>query len=202
MGPEKNELKRQQDTNPSPEPIKAIKENLRLKLKLSKKDWKRLKRFHLEYTLEVEKRVVDYYSKILVNGYELGDEASTNLFEKHEAYWRIWARRKVTKLGLHSKEGRQEILEQFTVLVGKLMKDEGTTKPIKETKLVPNFEHTEGIINIFNTYDNSNSLDLSILSTCKGDNDIIDTLKDFIPRGGKGKFVKEAKQWLKDSAKK
>lgn len=170
----------------------ANKDNERLKLGISKGAYKKYKVFKESYAKKIEQVVTDFYVDLAAGSITLQDDAVVVYFDKWDKHWRDWARPRVSKLGLHTDDGRREVINKFTDFVGQQINETG--KSIKKTKLQEFAEHpvTMDLLEMGITYGIKSeeyatledTLDLEVL---------IANIKKLVPRGKKMAFEAEAK---------
>jgi len=176
----------------------SLKDNQRIKLGVSRANWKKLKKFEVIRQKAFELQVTGFYTEIISKGFTLGDAEVEEIFDLYEKQWKNWCRVHVTKLNLHSKVGRDEIFEQFTALVHKAIKQ--TAKEEAE-KIVP-YLNEEIMVKIITEAITLGAVKNEIhLENYETYTEAITALKEFVPRGKKVTFEKMAKRILKDTAK-
>jgi len=174
-----------------------VANNQRIKLGLSKKNWKKLKIFQAEYKKKISNTMADFYTDIATLGLNLDGDGTTDVFDRFNSNWKRWAHWRVNTLGLHNKEGKEEIVNKFEEFVDKNLNEAAAKikKEQKETKEMFDKDITLKLI--------TEALELGAtkegidISTCKTYMDIVATLKNAVPRGGKTKFEYIAKDMLK-----
>lgn len=176
----------------------SLKDNQRIKLGVSRANWKKLKKFEVIRQKAFELQVTGFYTEIISKGLNLGDVEVEEIFDLYEKQWRAWCRTNLTKLNLHSKVGRDEIFEQFTTLVHKAIKQSAQKEA---EKIVPHLNE-EIMVKIITEAITLGAAKNEIhLENYRTYTEAITALKEFVPRGKKVTFEKMAKRILKDTAK-
>jgi len=176
----------------------SLKDNQRIKLNLSRSNWKRLKAFEIERAKVLEGLITGFYTDLIVAGLDIKDEGVGDIFEQYEIRWKNWCRYTITKLNLHSKTGREEIFNQLADFITKTL--ERTAKAESE-KIIPHLNEQIMVRIITEAITLGAAKNDIHLDNYETYTEAITALKEFVPRGKKITFEKMAKRILKDSAK-
>lgn len=171
-------------------------DNQRLKLGISKKNWKKLKRFHIVYNRTLEENITKYTTELIENNLQFTDDASEVIFDHYERRYRSSMGFIVHKLGLHTKEGKEEIFDKFADFVRKSLTKAAEQKKAEQKEIEGlNSEIVVELISI--ALRNAAPKDSIVIPTVTTYTDLIKGLKEFVPRGHKGEFEKQALKHLK-----
>jgi hypothetical protein len=170
----------------------ANSNNERLKLKLSRKDYKKFKAFNLAYAKRIEYVVTEFYSDIASNNITLEDNSVVGFFDKWDKHWRSWAKHTVYKLKLHSKEGKKEIIEKFTTFITEQINIIGKGKKKSKEDEFASHPTTMVLFELAMEFKVPEA-ELSTIESVTEFNVLIAELKKLIPRGSKMAFEAKAK---------
>lgn len=181
----------------------ALANNERMKLGLSRKNWKRYKKWHALYTSKLHELTGEFMSKLLENGLEIGADGSELIFHYCETKWKFYIKPLMHKLKLHNSKERVKVLNKFTEIVEDLLNKDNEAKKAraKIKKKSPKEIVIEKIMKIAFDYYNY-ELPKDVEAEIENEDTVsilITKVKSGIPRGKKMLFEKQAREILKFS---
>jgi len=176
----------------------TVADNQRIKLGLSRKDWRRYKKFHQVYVKKIEALLTQYTADLVSYSVDPEGDVAVMLFDRYNFKWKMFIKPHINKLGLHDSKGRTKILAEFETQINKMIaKPKARAKAVVKPEAEPKINLVEEVVKIAKTYG------FEVKSEYVGNNvkmnQFIMAVRADIPKGNKGKFEKEAKDFVKNN---